>query len=581
MISIVIRTKNEAKAIEKTLQLCLSQKEVPEFEIIVIDSGSTDGTLDIIRRYPAVKILHYDQPVFSFGHALNQAFKEAKGDILVALSAHAYPASEYWLKNLIEPFEDPQVAGVYGRQLPHKDAWPPVEREYCVGYGANPLKIISAEKVTFSNANSAIRKSCWQERFFAEHLMHTEDVEWAHAMVQSGYIIHYRPKAEVYHSHNESLKQVFDRCYKGMKGYRLIKGGNRQRELGVFWIFPKWYGETSRDIRWVLEKKTGYKWIFIAPVYRLFYVLGLISADMPGALWVPLEKVCNKISKKMIGKTESAPCNEAFPVFHFEANRESGLRLREIWRYRELLFFLMWRDIKVRYKQTALGAAWAIIQPFMTMVIFSIFFGHLGKIPSDGIPYPLFSFTALVPWTFFANGLTQSSNSLVGSSNLITKVYFPRLIIPIASVLTGVIDFLLAFLVLIGMMLCFGLHITSSVIWLPVFLFLALVTALGAGFWLSALNVEFRDVRHVMPFLIQFWMFATPIAYPSSLLPEPWRTFYGLNPMTGVIAGFRWVLLGNDPPGPIIFVSAFTAILILISGLRYFRRMEKHFADVV
>jgi lipopolysaccharide transport system permease protein len=259
------------------------------------------------------------------------------------------------------------------------------------------------------------------------------------------------------------------------------------------------------------------------------------------------------------------------------------LKLKDLWEYRELLYFLIWRDIKVRYKQTALGASWAIIQPFFTMVVFSIFFGYLAKVPSDGIPYPLFSFAALVPWTFFANGLSQSSNSLVGSGTLITKVYFPRLIIPLASVFSGIVDFVLAFIVLLGMMVYYGLMPTTiNVLWLPLFLLLALTTSLGVGLWLSALNVEYRDVRYIVPFITQFWMLATPIGYPSSLLQQPWRTLYGLNPMVGVAEGFRWALLGtNTAPGPIIAVSAVAAVLILVTGAFYFRRMEKTFADLV
>jgi lipopolysaccharide transport system permease protein len=259
-----------------------------------------------------------------------------------------------------------------------------------------------------------------------------------------------------------------------------------------------------------------------------------------------------------------------------------SLKLHELWEYRELLYFLIWRDIKVRYKQTALGATWAIIQPFFTMVVFSLFFGRLAKVPSDGIPYPIFSFAALVPWTFFANGLTQSSNSLVGSANLITKVYFPRLTIPIASVLSGIVDFVLAFIVLVGMMLYYGMMPTLNVLWLPLFLLLALVASLGVGLWLSALNVEYRDVRYVVPFITQFWLFVTPIAYPSSLLHEPWRSLYGLNPMVGVVEGFRWALLRtNTAPGPIIAVSSLAALVILVTGAFYFRRMEKTFADIV
>jgi lipopolysaccharide transport system permease protein len=259
-----------------------------------------------------------------------------------------------------------------------------------------------------------------------------------------------------------------------------------------------------------------------------------------------------------------------------------GLKLGDLWEYRELLYFLVWRDIKVRYKQTVLGAAWAIIQPFFSMVVFSLFFGKLAKMPSDGIPYPIFAYAALVPWTFFANGLSQSANSLVDSANLIRKIYFPRLTIPIANVLAGLVDFFLAFVVLLGMMVWYRIYPTERLVWLPLFLLLALVTALAVGLWLSVLNVEYRDVRYTVPFITQFWMFATPIVYPSSLLTEPWRTLYGLNPMVGVVEGFRWALLGTKTaPGPAIAVSSGAALLLLIGGAFYFRRMEKTFADVV
>jgi lipopolysaccharide transport system permease protein len=259
-----------------------------------------------------------------------------------------------------------------------------------------------------------------------------------------------------------------------------------------------------------------------------------------------------------------------------------SLRLRDIWEYRELLFFITWRDIKVRYKQTLLGAAWAIIQPFMTMVVFSLFFGRLAGVPSDGLPYPLFSFAALVPWTFFSYSLNQSANSLVGNANLIQKVYFPRLIIPISSVLSGLVDFVLAFGVLLAMMLAYGFWPGLGIFWLVPLLFLTLVTALGPGLWLAALNVEYRDVRYTVPFLTQFWLFATPIAYPSSLLPEPWRTLYGINPMAGVVEGFRWVLLGSpNPPGLMMIASALVSLAILLGGAYYFRRMEKTFADLI
>jgi lipopolysaccharide transport system permease protein len=259
-----------------------------------------------------------------------------------------------------------------------------------------------------------------------------------------------------------------------------------------------------------------------------------------------------------------------------------SLRLRELWEYRELLYFLIWRDVKVRYKQTVLGAAWAIIQPLFTMVVFSLFFGRLARIPSDGIPYPIFSYAALVPWSLFSKGLSQGANSLVGGARLIRKVYFPRLAMPIATVMGGVVDFALAFGVLLGMMFAYGIVPTLNVLWLPLLVLLAMTTSLGVALWLSAMNVQFRDVSYLVPFLAQVWLYATPIAYPSSLLPQPWRTLYGINPMAGVAEGFRWALLGTDTaPGPIIIVSVLAALGLLVSGAFYFRRMEKTFADVV
>jgi lipopolysaccharide transport system permease protein len=258
------------------------------------------------------------------------------------------------------------------------------------------------------------------------------------------------------------------------------------------------------------------------------------------------------------------------------------LRLGELWQYRELLYFLAWRDIKVRYKQTVLGAAWAIIQPFFTMVVFSIFFGELARIPSGSIPYPIFAYTALVPWMYFANALSQAGNSLVIHQATITKVYFPRMILPMAAVLPGLVDLAIAFSVLIGMMLFYGIVPTLAIWTVPFFILLTTATALGVGLWLSALNVRYRDIGYAIPFLIQFGFFATPIAYPSSLVPEPWRALYGLNPMAGVVEGFRWALLGQaQVPGPLLAVSILTVVVLLIGGLYYFRGMEKSFADVV
>ncbi len=258
------------------------------------------------------------------------------------------------------------------------------------------------------------------------------------------------------------------------------------------------------------------------------------------------------------------------------------LRLGEVWEYRELLYFLAWRDFKVRYKQTVLGAAWAIIQPFFTMVVFSIFFGYLGKIPSDGIPYPVFAYCALLPWSLFAHALTDSSNSLVNNQSLITRVYFPRLIIPIAPLFVGLVDFAVAWIVLLGMMIFYGIMPGATVFAIPLLVLLTVLTALTVGIWLSALNVQYRDVRHAIPFLTQLWLFATPVAYPSSLLPEPWRSVYGLNPMAGVVEGFRWALLGRtSTPASLIMLSTGVVIILLIGGLRYFNRMEETFADIV
>lgn len=258
------------------------------------------------------------------------------------------------------------------------------------------------------------------------------------------------------------------------------------------------------------------------------------------------------------------------------------VNLGELWEYRDLLYFLIWRDIKVRYKQTALGAIWAVLQPLFTMVLFTIFFGRLAKIPSDGFPYPVFCFCALLPWQLFSKALSESGNSLVANQNLIKKVYFPRLIIPLASVLGGLVDFGISFVVLLGMMVYYGIFPHMAVLTLPLFILLAIITALAAGLWLSVLNVKYRDVRHTIPFLVQFWLFATPIAYPSSLVPEKWRLLYGLNPMVGVVEGFRWALLGKvGGVGPLVLVSVIAVVILLVGGLVYFKNMEKTFADVV
>jgi lipopolysaccharide transport system permease protein len=260
----------------------------------------------------------------------------------------------------------------------------------------------------------------------------------------------------------------------------------------------------------------------------------------------------------------------------------AALDLPELWDYRELLYFLTWRDVKVRYKQTLLGAAWAVLQPFFTMVVFSVFFGRLAGVPSEGLPYPLFAFTGLVPWTYFAGAVTQASNSLVNHEGMLRKLFFPRMLLPLSAVAGGLIDLGIAFVVLIGISLYYGVVPTAAAWTIPLFVLLAATTALAVGLWLSALNVYYRDVRHTVPFLIQFWLFATPVIYPASLIPERWRPLYGLNPMAGVVEGFRWALLGTGQgPGPLMAVSLCSVAVLLVSGLYVFRRLESAFADEV
>lgn len=257
------------------------------------------------------------------------------------------------------------------------------------------------------------------------------------------------------------------------------------------------------------------------------------------------------------------------------------LGLHDLWRYRELLYFLIWRDIKIRYKQTLLGAGWAIIQPLFTMLLFTLFFGRLARIPSDGVPYPLFAYAGLLPWTFFANALTNSGNSLVGSTNLITKVYFPRVIIPAAAVFAGLLDFVIAFLLLIPMLIYYRIAVTWQLLLLPGFICLALLLALGVGMWLSALNVKYRDIRYALPFLIQLWLFASPVIYPMSIMPERWRWVLALNPMTGIIEGFRGSLFGGKLEAMTTLTSAALTIAILIISFFAFQRLEDSFADVI
>ncbi len=258
-----------------------------------------------------------------------------------------------------------------------------------------------------------------------------------------------------------------------------------------------------------------------------------------------------------------------------------ALPVKELWAYRELLYFFVWRDIKIRYKQTAIGAAWAVLQPLLAMAVFTLFFGRLAHLPSEGLPYPIFSYCGLLPWMYFAAALQNTTTTIVENQRLVTKVYFPRLDLPISSVLSGLMDFGISFLMFVAMMIYYQIHPSVSMLWFPAFLLLAVLTALGVGLWLSALNAIYRDVRYVLPFLVQFWMFASPVVYPSSIVPQKWRWLYGLNPMAGVIEGFRWSLTGHgDSPGRLIVVSTAVVIVVLLGGVAYFQKMETRIADV-
>ncbi len=300
-----------------------------------------------------------------------------------------------------------------------------------------------------------------------------------------------------------------------------------------------------------------------------------------------LSRLCSK-SRKPTGASrimELAQSPASSSLVHTRVAPTHGwafLHLRELWEYRELLYFLVWRDVQVRYKQTALGVGWAILQPFLTMVVFSAIFGAFAKIPSDGVPYPIFAYAALLPWNYFAGAFSRAGTSLVNSANLISKVYFPRLVIPIAAAAAGLVDFALSFVVLLGMMVFYDIRPTVMIWTLPFFLLLALAGALGVGLWLAALNVRYRDVNYIIPFLVQLWMYASPVAYPSSMIPAQWRPLYGLNPMAGVIEGFRMALLGTASlDWTILALSACITLVLLISGALYFRRTERSFADVI
>jgi lipopolysaccharide transport system permease protein len=287
-----------------------------------------------------------------------------------------------------------------------------------------------------------------------------------------------------------------------------------------------------------------------------------------------------------VATTGESACPPDVPVLRITPpSRWWVIPFGELWAYRELLYFFVWRELKVRYKQTVVGAAWAVIQPFMTMLIFSLFFGKLANIPSGGLPYPVFYYSALLPWMYFSSSLQNATGKIVENQNVITKVYFPRLLLPISSIVSGLVDFAISFLMFVAIMIYYRIHPGRAILMLPIFLLLAVLTALGVGLWLSALNAIYRDVRYVVPFLVQFWMFASPVVYPGSLVTAKWPKWawlYGLNPMVGVIEGFRWSLTGTgNPPGRMVLASSVAVFVVLVCGLMYFQKMETTIADVV
>jgi lipopolysaccharide transport system permease protein len=289
-----------------------------------------------------------------------------------------------------------------------------------------------------------------------------------------------------------------------------------------------------------------------------------------------------------MSKTEVALKTELPTLVIRPTSGWAAVNLRELWSFRELITHLTLRTITVRYKQTLLGIAWAVLNPVLSMVVFSIFFGKFAKIPSDGVPYPIFSYAALLPWTLFTSGLSQGSSSLVGNRNMVTKVYFPRLVLPVASVVSGLVDFVIAFVVLLGIMLYYNrtagyeFHFSWAWLTLPLFLLLALVTALGMALWLSSLNVRYRDVNYVTPFIVQFLLFLTPVVYSANMIPAQYQWLYSLNPMASVVTGFRWALLGTAaPPEMRVIISVLSALIMLTGGLFFFRRMERSFADLI
>jgi len=595
LVSVVIPSYNYARFLGDAIESVVRQV-YERVEIVVVDDGSTDDTARVVGSYPAVKYVRQENQ--GLAAARNTGIRHATGEYVVFLDAddRLLPTA---LAAGVESLRDhPEAAFTWGRfrciggdgsplddtvppSLPDDDPYRALLR---MNHIVNPATVMyrreAIERIGGFDLDASVRASedydlylrlaseypiCRHFETVVEYRKHDANMSAdANLMLNAvlAVLTKQAHRANADPSHRAALRE-------GVRFYRDLYA---EQLLGQLRRDPRRLRDRGQAMRGMVAMlRYGPKWVGRRAIGR---------AGVAGS------RIKRRLTAARVGTAEDVLAERSVSAVPVVVIRPPTgwirLGVGELWDYRELLFFFVWRDLKVRYKQTLLGASWAILQPFFTMVVFSIFFGHLARIPSDGVPYPVFSFAALVPWTFFATGMTHASTSVVLHQGLIKKVYFPRLAIPIASVLAGVFDFMIAFAVLIGMQLFFGITPTGNVVWVPALFALALVTALGAALWFSALYVRYRDVQYLVPFIAQMWLFATPVAYPSSLLAEPWRTVYGLNPMAGVVEGFRWALLGTaTAPGPMIAMSSIAAIGLLVGGAYFFRHMESSFADVV
>jgi homopolymeric O-antigen transport system permease protein len=598
-ISVIIPTYQRRNLALAALESLRHQDVAEPFEVIVVVDGSTDGTAEALQKLEHLpfELTVLEQPKnLGLASARNRGASAARGGVLLFLDddmvANPHLLSEH------DRMHRSGAEVVLGHILtyPESAAATLLSENLATGLGATFSRLATpGESPTsddFCGGQMSVRRDLFQavggfdERFTRGGTYGNEDMDLGHRLLTRGSQVVFNPDAISRQRYViDAATQLHRHRQQGQADVTLVR---KHPELADE-VFARRLADfrIDRVTRALSLAAPKLPWLLTAPLRLLVttHIARGRSGPLVGRLLYAL-----KAAEYWRGVQEAGGIPRPVPQSHDgdlpylriqPARGWASLNLAELWEYRELLYFLVWRDIKIRYKQTALGAAWAIIQPFFTMVVFSLFFGRLAGVPSDGVPYPLFSYAALVPWSFFATGLTQAANSMISSRELLEKVYFPRLMIPIGSVLAAAVDFVLAFLVLLAMMPVYGTIPTAHIVWLPFFVLLAFVTSLGAGLWLSTLNVQYRDVRHAVPFLVQFWVFATPVAYPSSLLAEPWRTIYGLNPMAGVVEGFRWALLGTSAPGPIIAVSTAAALVLLISGAFYLRRMETSFADLI